>query len=298
MRAGSPWKILGIEETADRRAVKRAYATKLKAIDPDKEPETFLALRRALEAVLWQIDYVDPDDADDVVATIDGAAFDADDQHDGIAANFEYPDDPEAQMRQRLAAILLGEEPIEPLETEARELAQSVISAAEARSIEVSAQTESWLAWIAANTIRRSDCIIPLLVHSYNWKHDAGTIHASMAQDALLNRHSDLFHVHAMQRPEHPDYDIFRRLSEAVSGPPNIMEKMLYGASVRNFIYRMRTTMPTVEWELDADTIAHWESAVGRNVSEVEQLDSGKFSWYFWLLLAIFILTILRVAFA
>ena len=44
------WEILGIESGADLRAVKRAYAAKLKTIRQDENPAEFMALREAYES--------------------------------------------------------------------------------------------------------------------------------------------------------------------------------------------------------------------------------------------------------
>lgn len=43
----SPWETLGIEPTGDVKAVRRAYAQRLKAIDPDSDVAGFTALRQA-----------------------------------------------------------------------------------------------------------------------------------------------------------------------------------------------------------------------------------------------------------
>lgn len=49
MAVSDAWHLLGLSPTDDRRAVKRAYATKLKAIDPDNDPVSFRTLREAFE---------------------------------------------------------------------------------------------------------------------------------------------------------------------------------------------------------------------------------------------------------
>lgn len=46
------WGILGIERSADKRTIKRAYAKKLKTIRQDEDPEAFMRLREAYETAL------------------------------------------------------------------------------------------------------------------------------------------------------------------------------------------------------------------------------------------------------
>ncbi|MEN3749775.1 hypothetical protein TPR58_21565 [Sphingomonas sp. HF-S3] len=44
------WAELGIEPTSDQRAIRVAYTRKLKTIDPERDPQAFIALREAFEA--------------------------------------------------------------------------------------------------------------------------------------------------------------------------------------------------------------------------------------------------------
>jgi hypothetical protein len=51
------WEVLGIGATDDPAAIRRAYAVRLKALDPDRDPEGFRALRQAYESALARTKY-------------------------------------------------------------------------------------------------------------------------------------------------------------------------------------------------------------------------------------------------
>lgn len=64
-RRRPPWSSLGIDPTSDERAIKRAYAGKLKEIDVEAEPAKFIALRGRLEDALRQARWIDDGAIDD-----------------------------------------------------------------------------------------------------------------------------------------------------------------------------------------------------------------------------------------
>ena len=49
---GSIWEVLGLEQTQDVSAIRRAYAQKAKVCHPEEDPEGFLELRKAYQAAL------------------------------------------------------------------------------------------------------------------------------------------------------------------------------------------------------------------------------------------------------
>ena len=60
MTGESCWTILGIAPTSDQRAIRMAYAARLKEIDPEADPQAYIALREAFECTaakneaVWQ----------------------------------------------------------------------------------------------------------------------------------------------------------------------------------------------------------------------------------------------------
>ena len=51
------WKILEINSTSDEKAIRRAYAKKLKVTRPDEDPAGYQALRAAFDEALVQAAY-------------------------------------------------------------------------------------------------------------------------------------------------------------------------------------------------------------------------------------------------
>ena len=59
-----PWHVLGLEAPeANKKTIRRAYAKRLKAIDPAKDPAGFQALREAYEVALREAHYIELEDA-------------------------------------------------------------------------------------------------------------------------------------------------------------------------------------------------------------------------------------------
>ena len=71
--AMNPWTLLGLNDDADERTVKRQYAKLLKVTRPDEDPEAFQRLREAYERALdWSRNRADEDDEFDSPAVTIG----------------------------------------------------------------------------------------------------------------------------------------------------------------------------------------------------------------------------------
>ncbi|WP_156025983.1 hypothetical protein [Sphingomonas phyllosphaerae] len=74
----SPWKTLGLSPGADRKAIRRAYADRLRAMEAEIDPQAFQTLRTARDAALAEVDGSEvPDDHDTLVVNSDIATSEA-----------------------------------------------------------------------------------------------------------------------------------------------------------------------------------------------------------------------------
>ncbi len=305
------WKKLGIEPTSDKRAIKRAYAGKLKAIDPDKDPKAFLTLRDALQAANWDASYLDQDGkyeeweeeafaqetpegetdvgaktaepasdlitADDInnarsdapprhleagrwteilTDINDDAPFDADDEDD---ESYIDPDFDESAPRNRMSTILWGDDDILLLEDELRTLTREMLESEDMEQIDVAADTEQWLGWIVSSTMRRSDCMIPMLVRHFDWKTKAAAINAPYYMDDILARYRDLVRLTSLRKSSHQDHPLYQRLCRPPSGKLSQAEILMHRGAMRRFVASVRADNPTIEWDFNPETLELWQ---------------------------------------
>lgn len=73
-----PWNALGIDETRDQSAIRKAYADALRELDLDKDIEAYANLRRARDEALWLASQDDQDDGDYGLGSFDDDFDDVD----------------------------------------------------------------------------------------------------------------------------------------------------------------------------------------------------------------------------
>ncbi len=257
MRSGSIWAELGVRPDADRSAVRRGYAARLKETNPEDDPEGFQALRAAYDQALMQVQWREqgydveetdeeahfnndgglaPEDAG--IDGVDAAAAEAtrsstlrDDRasplHDDDAggkpsaeptlASAGASPDPEA-VHQAAMRRFAGLAQSEHSTPEALRAALDEILRSPAMShVSVGDDTERWLAYVVLENQPRADAVVGRLVDAFGWAKLRGRWDAPPEINALLEREGDLQHLAALTRPGSTYHRAFKALSAPIT---------------------------------------------------------------------------------
>ena len=266
---GTAWDQLGVEATDDARAIRRAYARRLKTIDVDADPAAFIVLRDALAWALAQAaatPHFEP--------IVEGG-------HDTppppslepaprpVAVEKPQPEiqfsggDIDPANPAKLNELLFGDGDVGLARDQILKLTQTILAQAANARIDRVANIEAWLAATIANAIPRSDVMIDPVVGHFRWTEQAGGWQRSPAIDAILARQSDLRFLAEISAPDHR----LRAAYLALRAPPP-SSAVFIDADLRSKIQSLVSTAqrdhPNALNAFNAKTVAWWSSQAGR----------------------------------
>lgn len=290
------WGILGIAPTSDQRAIRSAYSARLKAIDPDTQPQAFMALRDAFDAARVQAQWVDlPEDDDDDDA--DGGEWNRDwDDGEGADASpfgaaadtptgeFAHGADPrrdpraspwapisaaDADGHARALAALLGSdnalaENYPSAEERSAMLAHWAALAADPRMQDVSFfdNADRWFADLIVRATPFSDPLIIPATRFFGWMTGDGTLSQSWAVSRITRRFQSIRFMEEVQKPDHPLSAAWRELTTPAEEGSRL--GWINRGQVLRLISLIRRRYPDVEGALDHYRVGMWEGTVER----------------------------------
>lgn len=290
MSRGNIWATLGTEATTEARAIKKAYAARLKAIDVDSDPAAFITLREARDTALrlaaGQIGtpgfepqphaqpqpqaqpepvfvpsarHAAPIEADPMVARTDAAPV-ALEERAAPARRSPWATIP-IDNHMRAIADMLFVDTGEPLDAQAltRET-EALLRHPQLDEIGRADETETWLAHVIVDGIPRSDAMIGPAMRRFDWAGKAMTWECPWAVQAVVDRAGDCqFRERAWR-----DTEMKAALDELANPPRDRRPLPLIPYVVRRFLHEVRTEHPSVERDLNPESVAWWDAYFAR----------------------------------
>ncbi|MES2441810.1 MAG: hypothetical protein V4574_03200 [Pseudomonadota bacterium] len=254
------WKLLGIDPTSDTRAIRVAYAAKLKAIDPETDPQAFVMLREAFDAAQVLAQRVDLPGDDEEEAPEEDNPFAASAAPSDTRWTAE-PATPQAHA-EALAALLHSHDPALPWPTEEQRKAMlahwhAIVADPRMEEIAFFADAERWLAETIARTTAFSDPLVIPAVDYFGWLGTDGSIHQTQAVTDLTYRYRVLEFLESIQQPGSPHYEAWCELTTPAG--PGATRGRITVRKVHKLLHLVRIAWPDIEGCFDSGRLDLWD---------------------------------------
>lgn len=282
MRGLSIWKILGISHTRDRAEIRRAYARKLKVTNPEDDPEAFQALRSAYEQAISHLDAgyenvptTEPFDANKAKSpevptansweNLRDTPLTADNKHSPLLSDLTRAYHDACARLEATLDVRSGADDNERLEA-----LDTVLSAPNLKSTAEHQRTETWLINLIIKNQPRSDILIEPVSNHFGWVSEAeGDFkHGDKSHQVqqLFKRAHDMAFLSRIRKPGSHHYYAYTLLTHSRQRESllNHLFSEKIHRSIREFLDQIRRAHPTVEADLNADTVALWDRRLRR----------------------------------
>nr|WP_315384815.1 hypothetical protein [uncultured Sphingomonas sp.] len=278
----APWATLGIDPTDDTRAIRKAYARLLKAMDPETDPEGFAALRHARDWAMYlaeqQAQAEAAEDAESDPAAAAEAEPDAGDAPAPVAdtaapepvAAAPAPDLPPPDV----APDLRGQADFEALQAlhamvfdrsrsvsqeEMTALAERILADPAMQNLAHADNVERFFADTIAQGTPRSDPMIDPAIAYFRWDSTDTELHRPPVVNWILQRARDRFFEVELSAQNRRMYRNLQRLRQAPpSGLRGWIDAWRAGPGVEYMLAYCRTYHPTIMTGLDETSYNWW----------------------------------------
>jgi hypothetical protein len=285
------WDRLGIAKTDDPAEIRRAYARALKAIDPEADPDSFIALRQARDWALAHAAHAlavpepdeeeeDEDEEEEEVGAEwrdDWAGYDEigvagfGEREPGRDAGGEPLPWPDSALLERLDALLFSPgDPAAP--DEIADLTRTILADPAIQRLEVATWIEDWMTDRIVRAMPRSDPMIEPAAEHFRWGKDKNELSRPPVVDYILQRVEDRLFESDLETNSRRYHRLLERLRRPLPSRPNPLAAWWLGPRVEYLIAYLQTYRPTVLRGLDQDTLGYW----------YEQIDAQSQRWTPW----------------
>lgn len=260
-RGEGAWDILGIAPTDDARAIRSAYATRLKTIDPEVDPQAFIQLRAAFEAVrgqgAWQVE--------PAAEAIDPLPPVAEPPGPAPEARPTKAED-EAEMHAReIYRLLYGHDGHDPWLTTDAQAAMidhwhAIAGDPRMEEIRFRDRIERWAAVIIAQTSPLSAPILMLAAEQFGWIDADRAARTGPHVAEIARRYRMLCLLHAATKPGNRYNAAWKELTTPAD--PFSSHGRVDSFAVFEVLAAMRYALPELESTFDPLRVSSWEEHV------------------------------------
>ena len=298
------WTILGIEPVEDKSAIRKAYAAKLKGIDPESDPQAFVALREALDEALDWLRWGQFDAQEESFAALEadnGAPAASEPPTAELppapAANPWQPEDaasapPRVDDRalDELEALLFGGDPDSfPDAALLQAVVRRILSDPAMAQVDQAEGIGQWLANVIGAAIPRSDPVVGLVAEHFGWTSETTRWDRNPNIDYIVARHQGLSLLDRLADPKHDWHEAYLELTSDASELG--WNWGLSKRAVKTLLEHIRAMAPEAERGLNAYRVSLWEDKL---YGSREEGYSG-FAFSGWTIAIIAIFAVIRI---
>ena len=327
--ARSAFRLLGLAETDDVRAIKRAYAAKLKAINPDEDVAGFQALRDALATATGYARYAaeqaaagdaDDDADDDYYGEDYGETYEEDDagptrrfirpaptasadvdnppEWDADAEVATMPDRPPSTAELFIAAleaeaVAFPDKP--PLDAEVSDglmaAFQALLADPAYETVDGQEDLEHWLAHVLPQFAPWADGLLWRASYHFGWEAEIDKAQANWAFANAAQRARDVGVVVQLMRPDDPGHAAFMALNGYTSFSRLKRKDKKSAVKLKQ---SLAFHLPEIDAGLDLDSVGELERWA--NPNPWPTIEATVTHWFFWVVLIGIIQVAIRIA--
>lgn len=247
------WKALGIDPTNDARQVRAAYARQLRAIDPERDPAAFIALRTAYEQALSRATHSRTPPLRDVEVV----------ESPEPTAALEPPAPPDWLTDIRIIDRLVdGESSREAIFDDVQEHLRHILTHPDMLEIDHAAGIEQWAAHRILSGLPRTNALIGPCIEYFRWDERIVDWDCPPAIHHVMQRRADNMLYATLLDSDTRTAKIFRMLADP-AGRTNRSASW----EVQQLLKRLRVEHPTILLDLPDGNIARWDALADRQMN-------------------------------
>lgn len=296
------WSVLGLEPTRDETTIRRSYAARLRATNPEDDPEGFKALREAYETALQVARHGSWDDEeaeahDDEAPTESAASVEIEwPQTAAQPAEPQPAPDLEQADHEILRAAL-----VDALRRNANPgdligALQAILRSPTMDRLDLYADTEEWLVWLIHQAQPQSHVLIDEVIRHFRLD---GTPDAHGNRHPLVNlrwrveeqARADAF-IKRVRQPKHEFHQAWRETGRPLKGRGPLWGFRRPGRmqDVAEFLADIQNRVPLAAEQLDAEAVAFWRQRIAK--ARQRSATFGKWSWAYSIVFGLVLLGI------